>query len=342
MNPGAMALDPVLADDWHPVARATDVGPGMVIGARLLDQDIALWRGADGALHAWEDRCPHRGMRFSKAGIEGNTLVCAYHGWRFAADGRCSSIPALPGFSPHEKACARRYEVAEQYGLAWVCLGTPASAVLPFPEYHDDKLRKVICGPYPVASSGPRVVENFLDMAHFSTVHTGILGDPGHPEIRDYDVADFDDGSGYAEGRIPGLIATRCLAWQPQTNSLAHGGSDVEYTYRVTRPLTAILTKLPAAQKDFREAISLHVQPAGEEASRAWIILAMTNFLHGEEELRAFQDRIFLQDQPILENQVPLRLPIAPDAELPVRCDRMSVAYRRYLRDLGLRYGVIH
>ncbi len=138
-----------------------------------------------------------------------------------------------------------------------------------------------------------------------------------------------------------GVIATECFAWQPQTNSLAHGGSEVEYTYRVVRPLTAILTKVPEAQQGFREAISLHVQPLEEEASRVWIVLALTDFDTSDEQLRAFQDRIFLQDKPILENQVPRRLPLEPGAELPVRSDRMSMAYRSYLRDTGLHYGVI-
>ena len=50
-------------------------------------------------------------------------------------------------------------------------------------------------------------------MAHFPLVHTGILGDPAHPEVCDSDVAAFDDGQG---GQ--GIIATHCFAWQPQTN----------------------------------------------------------------------------------------------------------------------------
>ncbi len=169
-------------------------------------------------------------------------------------------------------------------------------------------------------------------MAHFAFVHGGILGAEPHTEVVDYRVDPIEEG---------GLLASRCMAWQPQTNSLAHGGSEVEYTYRVVRPLTAILTKLPSAQKDFREAISMHIQPLDEELSQVWIILALTNFEQDDATLRAFQDRIFLQDQPILENQVPLRLPISADAELPVRCDRMSVAYRRYLRDSGLVFGVV-
>jgi phenylpropionate dioxygenase-like ring-hydroxylating dioxygenase large terminal subunit len=60
-----------------------------------------------------------------------------------------------------------------------------------------------------------------------------------------------------------------------------------------------------------------------------------------DESLRAFQDSIFLQDRPILENQTPRRLPLAPGAEVPVACDRMSQAYRRYLATEGVRYGVI-
>ncbi len=327
--------DPVLLHDWHPVADLRSLVPGAIATASLLGRQLALWRGNDGQLHAWEDRCPHRGTRLSIGRIEGENLVCAYHGWRFAGDGQCTHIPALPGFTPSARACATAYHVEERYGLAWVCLGQPCGGVLPFPEYDDANLRKVICGPYEVGSSGPRIVENFLDMAHFGYVHEGILGDPAHAEVPDYEVGDYDDGTGNV-----GVLATGCFAWQPQTNSLAHGGSHVEYTYRVVRPLTAILTKLPQAQQDFREAISLHIQPLEETRSRAWIIMAMTNFVHSEQDLSAFQDRIFLQDKPILENQVPLRLPLSPDAEFAVRCDRLSVAYRRYLADRGLRFGV--
>ena len=142
------------------------------------------------------------------------------------------------------------------------------------------------------------------------------------------------------------MIATGCFAWQPRSNLVAERGSEVEYSYRVTRPLTAILTKLPGEQNGFREAIALHVQPVGEELSRAWIVMAMTerrstDETASDESVRAFQDAIFLQDRPILENQTPRRLPLAPGAEVPVACDRMSQAYRRYLATEGVRYGVI-
>jgi len=329
-------MDPVLVNDWHPVAAASALGEQRIVPATLFGTDLALWRGADGAVRAWQDRCPHRGTRLSIGRIEDDALVCAYHGWRFSAEGRCIRIPALPGFEPPASACAKTYSAQERYGLVWACVGNPAADILPFPECADPNLRQVVCGPYDVCTAGPRIIENFLDMTHFGFVHEGILGDRAHTEVRDYEVGPYDDGQGGA-----GLLATGCFAWQPQTNSLAHGGTDVEYTYRVVRPLTAILTKLPQAQQGFREAISLHVQPIGEEQSRVWMILAMTNFEQPESELRAFQDRIFLQDKPVLENQVPKRLPLATGAETSMRCDRMSVAYRRYLSERGMRFGVL-
>ena len=330
--------DPNIFNDWHPVADAATIVPGKIFPASLLGQDLALFRDSDGKVHAWEDRCPHRGTRFTIGHIEKGEVVCAYHDWQFAPSGQCTRIPALPDHKPAASTCARTYAATEQYGFVWVCLGEPAGAVLPFPEYADPQLRKVICGPYDVPTSGPRIVENFLDMAHFPYVHTGILGDPSKTAVRDYKVdSAWDDGAG-----SKGIRATDCFFWQPQTNSLAHGGSEVEYTYRVVRPLTAILTKAPEAQEGFWEAISLHVQPISDEMSRVWLILALTNFKQSDEELRAFQDKIFSGDVPILLNQVPKRLPLAPGAEMPMRCDRLSQAYRNYLVKRGVTFGVIN
>lgn len=328
--------DALLLDDWHPVAATTQLAEGSILATQLMEHDIALWRSADGAVHAWEDRCPHRGTRFSIGSIVADQLVCAYHGWHFDTDGSCAYVPAQPQWTPARSACARVYAAVERYSLIWVCLGTPLRSLLPFPEYDDPYLRKVLCGPYRVETSAPRIVENFLDMGHFPFVHDGILGEASHTAVRDYQVEAYVDASGET-----GILASQCVFWQPQTNSLAHGGSEVEYTYRVVRALSAILTKLPQAQQTFREAISLHVQPLAQESSQVWIILALTNFEQSEQELRDFQDRIFLQDKPILENQLPRRLPLTVHSEISIASDKLSVFYRRYLIQKNLRYGVV-
>ncbi len=329
--------DPVLLDDWHPVGIAAEMPAGTLMPSHLLDVPLAVWRDGAGAIHVWQDRCPHRGMKLSMGNLQADGVSCPYHGWTFGSDGGCRHVPALPGLGEARlKARVKTYAVRERYGLVWVCLGSPARDVPAFPEFVDERLRKVWCGPYDVASSGPRIIENFLDMAHFAFVHEGILGEKSQAAIRDYDVQAFDDAD-YGSG----IRASQCYAWQPRSNSLAAGGGHVEYSYRVVRPLTAILTKEPQSQEGFREAISLHLQPLSETSTRAWIILAMTNFEQGDDELRNFQDTIFLQDKPIVENQQPLRLPLTPGAEVSVVCDRMSLAYRRYLKEQGLCYGVL-
>jgi phenylpropionate dioxygenase-like ring-hydroxylating dioxygenase large terminal subunit len=329
--------DPVLLNDWHPVALSSQIAAGglapPMLATSLLETRVVLWRDSGGVLHAWEDRCPHRGTRLSLGTLHDNTLRCPYHGWTFGKEGRCTHIPALPG-APL-KAQVATYQVQEQYGMVWVCLGTPAHAAPPaFPEFADQQLRKVWCGHYDVQASAPRIVENFLDMAHFAFVHEGILGDQQQAVISDYTVEPFADAE-YGSG----IWARQCYAFQPQASKSASSGSDIEYTYRVVRPLTAILTKhAPGA---IREAIALFNQPLSETTTRVWIILALNDFASTDQALREFQDTIFLQDQPILESQHPARLPLKPGAEVSVQCDRMSLAYRNYLKQQHLHYGVL-
>ncbi len=337
MNPSLPLLlrDPVLLDDWHPVAPAAQILAGAITATDLLDTQLALWRDSAGQLHAWEDRCPHRGTRLSMGSVQGDGVRCAYHGWSFGSEGRCRHIPALPALGEAKlKAQAATFAVQERYGLVWVCLGTPPGAPPAFPEYGDAGLRKVLCGAYDVRSSAPRIVENFLDMAHFAFVHEGILGAQQRADIADYTVEAYADAE-YGQG----IWARRCQTWQPQASKAEQGGSEVEYSYRVVRPLTAILSKQTPGSK--REAIALLLQPLTETTTRVWIILALDDFSSDDAALRQFQDTIFLQDQPILESQSPACLPLVPGMEVSVACDRMSLAYRSYLKQQRLRYGVL-
>ncbi len=49
---------------------------------------------------------------------------------------------------------------------------------------------------------------------------------------------------------------------------------------------------------------------------------------------------ISLQDVPIVESQQSELLPLDVQAELHVRSDRTAVAYRKWLRELGLTFGI--
>ena len=50
---------------------------------------------------------------------------------------------------------------------------------------------------------------------------------------------------------------------------------------------------------------------------------------------------IFHQDKPILENQIPKRLPLNPRSETPIKADEVSIVYRRWLNKKSISYGAI-
>ncbi|CAE6768373.1 hypothetical protein R69927_06800 [Paraburkholderia domus] len=108
---------------WYPVAASNEIQAGLIVQAFLDGQELALWRSSDGELHAWENRCPHRGTRFTLGRIVGDTLICAYHGWKFAPQGQCLTIPANPTLTPPKSACAKTFSVREDQGMVWVTLG---------------------------------------------------------------------------------------------------------------------------------------------------------------------------------------------------------------------------
>jgi phenylpropionate dioxygenase-like ring-hydroxylating dioxygenase large terminal subunit len=56
-------------------------------------------------------------------------------------------------------------------------------------------------------------------------------------------------------------------------------------------------------------------------------------------EIKAFEDRVTAQDIPIVESQRPELLPLDLPAELHLRSDRTAIAYRQWLRQLGLTFG---
>ncbi len=328
------AADPHAAERalWHPVARLDQIPADAPLAVRLLGVDLVLWRDAAGGVQALLDRCPHRGTRLSLGRVVEGHVECPYHGWQFAAGGRCVRIPAAPGFEPPAGHAAESFAARAVDGMAWVRLG-PASddaAIGPgLAQTADAGLRTLLCGPYDVATSAPRIVENFLDMAHFGFVHEHWLGDRAHTALADYAI----------EATPRGFAAVGCRAWQPQANRQATGGSWVDYRYEVDGPYTARLVKLPEAQDGQRDVIDLLVCPADPERSRVWFRLAVTDLASTDDELRAFQHAIFTQDQPVLESQQPKALPVYRGGEVHHAVDRASAAYRRMLRERGITFG---
>lgn len=323
-----MSLDPVLATEWLPVCNSAEIPANTARAYVVADERIVVWRNADAHVQVWRDYCPHRGAQLSLGTVSAGTLACPYHGWRYDGEGRCVHIPSNPSLAPSKRLCAQTFAAQEKYGVVWMCFGEPARTLDVFPEFDTPGARAINLAPQAVASSGPRVVENFLDMAHFPFVHAGILGELPHTEVPDYDVIESDEG----------IEARQCRFWQP-AGLPGQGGAEMAYVYRVKRPLVASLTKMASGGQGALH-IMIAVSPVSAVQSRAWLVSVHENdHTHTDRELYDFNLEILVQDTPVVESQQPKYLPLDPAAEWHQRSDRMSLAYRRWLAAMGFTFG---
>ncbi|AWC22171.1 aromatic ring-hydroxylating dioxygenase subunit alpha [Aminobacter sp. P9b] len=219
------------------------------------------------------------------------------------------------------------------YGYVWTSLGNPPADIFPIPEYAEADRRRLNAATLGVNVSAPRAIENFLDMGHFPYVHTDILGAEPHTEVKEYDVeisVDRDE-----------ILATRCRFFQPMASTASDGGADVDYIYRVPHPYCSVLYKSSPLDESRLDVIAVFLQPVDQEHVRAHMMLCVLDEDNEDKVIKRFQQTIFGQDKPILENQFPKRLPLDPRAETPIRADKSAIAYRRWLSQKGVTYGVI-
>lgn len=220
---------------------------------------------------------------------------------------------------------------AVRHGFVWACLGEPTRPIIDIPETGEEGRYIVTGGSIAVHASAGRVIENFLDLGHLGYVHAGYLGAEPETAVESYEVTSLPGG---------GIQATGCKIFQP--NALMDGeGFVVGYTYKVERPLIASFDKLHLEQQRSFVIMYIFAQPVDEEHTVAHTLVIAPDDTYSAADIRAYQQLIFLQDKPILENQYPKRLPIGPRMEMPVLADKTSVAYRRWLAELGVTYGTI-
>lgn len=323
----AAGLRAALAHHWHPVCLERDL-PGPV-GVRLLGRELAVARLDGGAVVAFADRCPHRSTRLSVGCVDGDRIRCAYHGWAYGSDGRCVEVPSLPDGPIPPAARVEAFATELAYGIVWVRLDSSVDTALPAcPAYDDPAMRALAGEPYTWPVGAPRRVENFVDLAHFAWVHDGTLGrrDEPVPPLPDIARVDGELRFGYDPPGLPD---------EPEATAL------VGVTrYRVPMPCTVDL-EFPM-EGGHRRRLWMTASPVDEGTCRTFWFVARTDDLADEDPGRDadqqhldFQHLVLAEDEPVVTNQVPAALPLEPGVEVSVATDRVSIAYRRWLRELA-------
>jgi phenylpropionate dioxygenase-like ring-hydroxylating dioxygenase large terminal subunit len=323
----------ILERSWYVVARSIDLNPGPVSVELLGRRYVVARLGAEVA--ALESACPHRGTDLALGDIVLNAqgtpgLRCPYHGWTFDSGGACTLIPSLPDGPIPQGASTGALAVVEADGLVWANLELGADpSTLPALPTHEPGMRTVVGEPMVWNTSAGRHVENILDLGHFPFVHPGTFGCPEAEPVASHHV---ERGDGWIAADVP--VITRNPQgldglMYPDLGPLVTLG----YRYEVVAPYR--ITLKFAFPDGMRRALHEVVTPnRRDQCTIYWHLLVDERLGSNDEDELAFAHAVFAEDRPIIESQPP-GLPLDVGLELHVPADRLSVAYRRLLRDLG-------
>jgi vanillate O-demethylase monooxygenase subunit len=297
----------VMRHTWQPVCLSRDLPVGAVRYYQLLGEELVVARLPAGILVA-KNTCPHKGMRLELGCVREGALQCAYHGWRFAADGACLSIPSLVEPTPEKKKLStlKSFAAVERYGMVWVLLESPEVAKLPdVPEFEDAGWTYVVAEPMAFRAGFRREIENYLDMTHFAFAHSSTLGVAATPVVPPMKITVLADGF-EMEAPFPALKNPDV---PPGKLQLAH--------QRRQRCFLPNFTTIRQSFEDGDERVLVHIpSPNTRETCTVFWALAISPGFKGPapEEQMAFAVRVLEEDRRMCENQVPAEVPINPSS----------------------------
>jgi nitrite reductase/ring-hydroxylating ferredoxin subunit len=329
-------IERALRSAWFPVARVADFGQPRRV--RLLGETLAVFLDASGAPRVTADQCGHRGASLADGQVEGDRIVCAYHGWQWRGeDGRCAHIPSLgedAGIPPRASIAA--YRAAERWGLVWCCLDEPA-VPLPAPEALDGlDWRHAPGRPLPVAAGLRAATENFRDVAHFPFVHRSTMGHL--PKVieplevkrrgsevllsRDYSASGGDHAGMWQERMTfsyhaiaPGFVCLR----------MDHGSGGARLLLNAPSPHTA------------------PTDPGRPQTTIFWVEGVTPDYTEMTlEQVLAAEALVYEEDNPILELLEPGEAPLDPACQVHTPADRYTLAYRQAFIEFVLRANAGH
>jgi len=159
-----MATHPLNA--WYAAAYDVEVKREL-LSRTVCNQKMVLYRQQDGGVAALEDACWHRLLPLSLGRLEGDEVVCGYHGLVYNPQGQCTHMPSQETINP--SACVRAYPVTEKHRFVWDWPGDPLHWNHDPAWAADGKLITVACD-YRL------VLDNLMDLTHEAFVHGSSIG----------------------------------------------------------------------------------------------------------------------------------------------------------------------
>lgn len=181
MTPLSKSSASTLKDAWYCAGWSHELRYPRILGRKLLNRQLALFRDQQGRLHALDAACPHRGADLSLGHLVEGHIQCPLHGWRFDDTGKCVCIPSqLPEVKIPPGAMASTYRVVERQGIIWIWMGAVRDP-MPAPPHQDvweasPARHRHFLPPQLWRCSFFNAVENAIDNTHLPFLHAGLLG----------------------------------------------------------------------------------------------------------------------------------------------------------------------
>jgi phenylpropionate dioxygenase-like ring-hydroxylating dioxygenase large terminal subunit len=136
-----------------------------------------MYRTTDGTAVAMSDRCVHRAYPLSLGKVEGDSIVCGYHGFKFNSDGGCSWVPGQENVP--KSARVKTYPLHESGPFVWIWMGDPANADVSLIPDHSTTYDPAWTLMYDMRTIKARhalIIDNLMDLSHETFIHATSIG----------------------------------------------------------------------------------------------------------------------------------------------------------------------
>ncbi len=321
---------------WYVAATSEEVGREL-LGRRLLGIPVVLYRRGSGDVVAMEDRCVHRAYPLSEGRLDGDRLVCGYHGFVYEADGCCVEVPSQENVP--QGACVRTFTVKEQPPFVWIWLGDPGAAALRLPPktpWFDDPGWASTGEILRVDANYMLLHEHYLDLTNVFVMHPEAVP-PGIETLPALDEVEVSEMSVAYSRSLP---AARLADWEAEATGMPR---DTVCTRREegTFVSPALHVQRYMIEADGGPFEHLRVQgftPETLTSTHVFLQIARnyaTDRTVVADLLRSMFHEWAVRDAPVLETvQRRLGDELEPRRDINVKADRAAVRARRVAQEM--------
>ncbi len=292
---------PPIPNGWFQVAYADELLPGKVMPLRYFDKHLVAYRSESGEARVLDAFCPHLGAHLGHGGkVEGDSIRCPFHAWRFDGAGSCVEVPYAKKIPP--KAKIKTWHVLEVAGLimVWHHAGgeAPAWGLPEVPEVADPEWTDFERHRWQIKTRNQEMAENAVDSAHFHYVHGTSNMPKSNAEVKGHILRVYSDtGMETSRGHVDGSV---------ESVSYGFGFGIVRFKGVVETLLVSSVTPIDSDHVDVR--FNFSVKKLGGRDITSGVGKAFVT-----EVTRQLD-----QDIPIWENKIQWERPVLCDGDGPI------------------------